>query len=157
MEAQLVAIDGEGNIKDAFVLDVSWRNIKEAFLSPRGREMMAAYLSDDKIDRTPLPLDAEMKTNLAVWKASQLPEETKWSRVQKVEALKWMVNQWNPSGKWEDFCEKAKKKFKIVSYTPLDEYNWFSCCLFLKQLLDFALRNHELKTVVAPVAPMEEE
>ena len=47
MEAQLVAVDSEGNIQDAYVLDVSWRSIKESFLSPRGREMMANDLTDE--------------------------------------------------------------------------------------------------------------
>ena len=155
MEAQLVAIDEDGGIKDAFVLDISRKNVKEAFLSPRGREMMAEFLADERIDRTPLPLDAEMEANLAAWKASKLPEETKWSRTQKVEAMKWMARQWKPEDKWEDFCEEAKKKFKIFPYSPLEEYNWFSSCLFLKQLLDFAWRNQDLKTVVAPVAPLE--
>ena len=46
MEAQLVAVDSEGNIQDAYVLDISWRSIKESFLSPRGREMMANELID---------------------------------------------------------------------------------------------------------------
>lgn len=155
MEAQLVAIDEEGNIKDAYVLDISWRSIKEAFLSPRGREMMANDLTDARIDRTPMPLNADMQAALTAWKASMLPNETKWSRTSKVEAVKWMARQWNSSSKWEDFCEEAKIKFKIFPYSPLEEYNWFSICLFLKQLLDFALRNRELKCVVAPVAPLE--
>ena len=155
MEAQLVAVDSEGNIKDAYVLDISWRSIKESFLSPRGREMMANDLTDERIDRTPMPLDEEMKVALAVYKASMLPNETKWSRTQKVEAIKWMARQWNPSNKWENFCDEAKMKFKIIPCGALDEYNWFSCCLFLKQLLDFALRNQALKCVVAPVAPLE--
>jgi hypothetical protein len=155
MEAQLVAVDEEGSIKDAYVLDISWRSIKEAFLSPRGREMMANDLIDSRIDRTPMPLDVEMQATLAAYKASMLPNETKWSRTQKVEAVKWMARQWNPSSKWEDFCEEAKRKFKIIPYGALDEYNWFSCCLFLKQLLDFAVRHQDLKCVVAPVAPLE--
>ena len=49
MEAQLVAVDEEGSIKDAYVLDISWRSIKEAFLSPRGREMMADSLAVDSL------------------------------------------------------------------------------------------------------------
>lgn len=156
MEAQLVAIDEEGGIKDAFVLDISWRNVKESFLSPKGREMMANNLIDSKIDRTPMPLDVDMQAALAAYKASLLPNETKWSRTSKVEAVKWMARQWSPSSKWEDFCEEAKTKFKIFPYGPLEEYNWFSLCLFLKQLLDFAFRNRELKVVVAPVAPLKD-
>lgn len=155
MEAQLVAVDSEGNIKDAYVLDISWRSVKEAFLSPRGREMLAGDLTDDRIDRTPMPLDAEMQAALAAYKASALPNETKWSRTSKVEAAKWMAKQWKPSCTWEDFCEEAKTKFKIMPYSPLEEYNWFSICLFLKQMLDFTLRNSEMKCVVAPVAPLE--
>ena len=155
MEAQLVAIDSEGSIKDAYVLDISWRSIKEAFLSPKGREMMANDLTDARIDRNPMPLNSEMQTALAAYKASMLPNETKWSRTTKIEAVKWMANHWNPSLKWEDFCEEAKSKFKIFPYSPLEEYNWFSICLFLKQMLDFALRNSEMKCVVAPVAPLE--
>ena len=157
MEAQLVAVDDEGNIKDAYVLDVSWRSIKEAFLSPRGREAQADSLTDGKIDRTPMPLDAEMQAVLAGYKASMLPNETKWSRTQKVEAVKWMARNWNPSSRWEDFCEEAKRKFRIIPAGALDEYNWFSCCLFLKQLLDFASRHKDLKCVAAPVAPLENE
>ena len=157
MEAQLVALDEEGNIKDAFVLDVSWRSVKESFLSPRGREVMAGELEDGRIDRTPIPLTAEVQAALAAYKASLLPNETKWSRVQKVEAVKWMALNWKPSSKWEDFCEEAKSRFKVRPCSPLEEYNWFSCCLFLKQMLDFALRNRELKTVAAPVAPMSED
>ena len=155
MEAQLVAVDSEGSIKDAYVLDISWRSVKESFLSPRGREMLAGDLADGRIDRTPMPLDAEMQANLAAYKASMLPNETKWSRTSKVEAAKWMARQWKPSRSWEDFCEEAKTKFKIMPYSPLEEYNWFSICLFLKQMLDFALRNSGMKCVVAPVAPLE--
>lgn len=156
MEAQIVAVDADGSIKDAFVLDVEWRGVRESILSEKGRRMMAESLSDEAIDRTPMPLDAELAGRLAAYKASFLPGETKWSRTQKTEALNWMAAKWDASRPWEKFCEGAKEKFKIFPKDPLEEYNWFSSCLFLKQLLDFIERSRDWKAVVAPVAPMQD-
>ena len=150
----MVAVNEDGSIADAFVLDLSWRDVLAAPFNPKGKAMVAET-PEEELNRNPIPLTSSLAGQMACHKVYGLAGETKWSRTQKIEAIRWLAENADGSD-WNDLCEDAKRRFKIMPIGALDEYNWFGCCLFLKQILDFIARNKERKAVVAPIAPLND-
>jgi len=157
-EAQMAAFDEKGAVADAFVLDISYRSVLMSVLPQKARIQYADWSDEDMAREIALPdLDRMLAGRIACQKASESPGGTRWDRERKSAALDWMAANWSGSVPWNDFCKQAAQRFKMVFRDVLEEYEWFSGCLFLKQMLDFISINQGRRVRIVPVAPLEEE
>jgi len=158
MEAELVALNSEGDIVSTHVLDISWKSVLLAMLPLQQRKQCLNWNENQlqKIIGT-VPLNMKTAEKIAVAKVQESPTETKWSRVQKIEALKWLARTFQGDQSWENLCIDAKRKFKINPRDSYEEYAWFVACLGLKQLYDFMTKSSGCTCIIAPVEPLKEE
>lgn len=158
MEAQLVALNQEGDIVSTHVLDMPWKSVLLALIGKQRRNECANW-SERRLEELVgrVELNPQTSSKIACQKVMESPAENKWSRLQKTSALEWLALEWNPEKNWENYCIDAKRKFKINPRDPSEEYNWFVSCLGLKQLLDFQLKWPDCTCIVAPIAPLNEE
>lgn len=158
MEAQLVALNDKEEIVETHVLDMPWKSVLLAMIPFQKRKECQMW--DEKRLQEMLGvifLNMDTAVKIAIAKVQESPMETKWTRMQKIEALKWLSKAFDGSRSWEDLCVDASRRFKINSRDFYEEYAWFLACLGLKQLIDFMFKWKDCVRVIAPVAPLENE
>lgn len=133
MEAQIVAYD-KNNIIDTYVLDYSFEEI----------------LTNFRIQTNKISFNYDTILKLMKMKLQHNVPLNKYDNEKKMILFKKIISK-GIFENLDDIIKKEVELIKLVLYTPLDEFNFYSDCKFFKELLEFMNKNKEYSILLLPI------
>ena len=147
MEAQIIAYTNENEIKDAYVLDYSFEQILNSIVGKRSPWYNAPVRKD-------MYFKLEQNEILAIMRIKFLDAMpyNKYDADKKAVICQKCIPLYKEDEKqfqktYKSMCDSMR----LMALTPIEEYNLYSDCHLLWELLDFKNRNKELNIKIIPV------
>lgn len=147
MEAQIIAYTNENEIKDAYVLDYPFEKILNSIVGKRSPWYNVSIRKD-------MYFKLEQKEILAIMNIKFLDAipYNKYDVEKKAVICQKCIPLYKEDEKeFQNTYKKVCETMKLITLTPIEEYNIYSDCHLLWELLNFKNRNKKLNIKIVPI------